>query len=157
MISLARKFCAIAVLSQIVLGPTYTVAVTQVVPTTTLAAETGNNTSTSPNFGGSSNGNLSGKNNISKVSATTLLYPGSTTKIYAHLMAWFGGSNHMNVGYKSDDPAQVTRQVNDMLSRGLAGAVVGLYGPEKAAPQQSNPFLKEGRGKRFNIQLCVKE
>src|SRR5436309_682375 len=92
-------------------------AATQVVPTTTLAAETGNNTSASPTFAGTVNGNIAGNNNISKVDASTLLYPGSTTKIYAHLMAWFGSSSHVNVGYASNDPAQVTRQVNDMLSR----------------------------------------
>jgi len=98
-----------------------------------LAAETGNNTSTSPAFLGSPNGNIAGKNNISKVDATTLLYPGSTTKIYAHLMPWFGGSNHLNVGYASDDPAQVTRQVNDMLSRGLSGAILDWFDDDSAS------------------------
>jgi hypothetical protein len=157
MISLARKFCAVAVLSQIVLGPTYSLAVTQVIPTTTLAAETGNDTSTSLTFGGSSNGNLSGKNNISKVSATSLLYPGSTTKIYAHLMAWFGGSNHLNVGYKSDDPAQVARQVNDMLSRGLSGAIVDWYGPNNTRTNNASLYLKQEAEKRSNFDFAVME
>src|SRR4051794_36057062 len=88
-------------------------AATQIVPTTTLAAETGNNTSTSPTFAGTVNGNLAGNMNVSKVDSFFFLYPGPTTKIYAHFMAWFGGTNHVSVGYASDDPAQVTRQVND--------------------------------------------
>jgi hypothetical protein len=157
MISLAKKFFAVLVLSQIVFGPTYSLAVTQVVPTTTLAAETGNNTSTSPNFGGSSNGNLSGKNNISKVSATTLLYPGSTTKIYAHLMAWFGGSNHLNVGYKSDDPAQVARQVHDMLSRGLSGAIIDWYGPNNSRTNNASLYVKQEAEKHSNFDFAVME
>jgi hypothetical protein len=43
-------------------------------------------------------------------------------------MAWFGNSGHMNVGYRSDDPAQVHKQVEDMISRGIQGAIVDWYG-----------------------------
>ena len=95
--------------------------------TTTLAAETGNNTSTADSFAAQTNGNL-GAGNISKVSTRTLLYPGSTAKIYAHLMPWFGFGDHMNVGYTSSDTAQVQKQVEDMISRGLDGAIVDWYG-----------------------------
>jgi PKD repeat protein len=35
----------------------------------------------------------------------------------------------MNVGYSSDDPVQVNAQVNDMMSRGIDGAVADWYGP----------------------------
>jgi hypothetical protein len=157
MTSLVKKLCTVAVLIQTILLSPYSFAATQVVPTTTLAAETGNNTSTSPNFGGSSNGNLSGKNNISKVSATTLLYPGSTTKIYAHLMAWFGGSNHLNVGYASDDPVQVTRQVNDMLSRGLAGAIIDWYGPNNARTNSASLYVRQEAEKHSNFDFAIME
>src|SRR2546429_699609 len=75
-------------------------------PNTTLQAQTANNTSAANTFGTQSNGNL-GANNVSKVDVHSLLYPGATTKIFAHLLLWFGPSNHMNVGYSSDDPAQV--------------------------------------------------
>lgn len=99
-----------------------------VVPTTTLAVETGNNTSGSDSFITQTNGNIA-PGNVSKVPSRSLLYSGSTTHIYAHFMPWFGGANHMNVGYKSDDPAQVNRQVSDMLSRGIEGAIINWYGP----------------------------
>jgi PKD repeat protein len=95
--------------------------------TTTLAAETGNNTSTADSFTAQSNGNL-GAGNISKVPTRTLLYPGSTARLYAHLMPWFGFGDHMNVGYTSSDTAQVQKQVADMISRGLDGAIVDWYG-----------------------------
>src|SRR5579864_9753914 len=95
--------------------------------TTTLTAQTSNNTSAANTFTTQVNGNL-GAGNISKVSMHTLLYPGSTAKIYVHLMPWFGFGDHMNVGYTSNDPAQVTKQVADMISRGLDGAVVDWYG-----------------------------
>jgi hypothetical protein len=103
-------------------------AVTAVHPTTTLAAQTGNNTSATNSFSTQSNGNL-GAGNVSKVDVHSLLYSGANTKIYAHLVPWFGGSNHMNVGYSSIDPSQVHRQVEDMISRGIDGVIIDWYGP----------------------------
>lgn len=102
--------------------------------TTTLTAETANNTSAANTFTSQTNGNL-GATNISKVSTHSLLYSGSTAKIYVHLMPWFGFSNHMNVGYSSDDPAQVQRQLNDMVSRGLDGVIIDWFGQGTLDPQ----------------------
>lgn len=96
-------------------------------PTTTLAAETGNNTSASSSFINSDNGNAAAAN-TSKISVRGLLYPGANTKVYAHWVGWFGPPNHIQVGYRSDDPAQVHRQVQDMISRGINGVVVDWYG-----------------------------
>lgn len=156
MTGLARKVAG-ALLFPSIFFPASSSGVTQIVPTTTLAAETGNNTSTSGTFAGTTNGNLAGNKNISKVNASTLLYPGSTTKIYAHLMAWFGGSNHLNVGYASDDPAQVTRQVNDMLSRGLAGTIVDWYGPNGTRTNNATLLLRQEAEKHSNFDFAVME
>ena len=65
--------------------------------TTTLAAETSNNTSAADSFAAQTNGNI-GATNISKAPTRNLLYPGSTAKIYAHLVPWFGFGDHANVG-----------------------------------------------------------
>jgi len=112
-----------------------------IVPTTTLAAETGNNTSTSSLFLATGNGNLAGAN-ISKVNTHSLMYPGYSGKIYAHLMSWFcmtPGStstgagtlcgSHVQVGYNSNDPAVVLAQAVDMISRGFDGVIHDWYGP----------------------------
>jgi len=56
--------------------------------TTTLAAETSNNTSAANSFTTQTNGNI-GANNISKAPVRSLLYPGSTAKI---MPIWFPGS-----------------------------------------------------------------
>src|SRR5512135_2720601 len=98
-----------------------------VVPTTTLAAQTANNTSAAKNFVNQTNGNV-GAGNVSKVNVHSLLYSGATTKVYAHLLLWFGPSNHMNVGYSSADPRQVHKQITDMISRGIDGVIVDWYG-----------------------------
>jgi hypothetical protein len=105
-------------------------------PTTTLTAETSNNTSAADSFAAQSNGNA-GAGNVSKVDTRTLLYPGSTARIYAHFLPWFGTSKHMNVGYVSNDSQQVKDQVGDMISRGLNGAIVDWYG----AGQDDSDFL----------------
>src|SRR3954468_10808588 len=155
--SLSPYFCKSIVALLIVLSPVAATAATQIVPTTTLAAETGNNTSASPTFAGTTNGNLSGNRNISKVDVRSLLYPGSTTKVYAHFMPWFGGTNHLNVGYKSDDPAQVARQVSDMRSRGLAGAIIDWYGPNKNPANTTSLYLKQEAEKYTDFDFAVTE
>ena len=96
--------------------------------TTTLAAETSNNTSAADSFASQTNGN-EGSTNVSKVDIHTLLYPGASTDIYAELQPWFGDPRHMDVGYISWDPAQVEKQLEDMQSRGVTGVVIDWYGP----------------------------
>jgi hypothetical protein len=100
-----------------------------IIPTTTLSAETSNNTSTSATFRAQTNGNA-GPGNVSKSSIRNLLYPGATTKIYAALMPWFGRPDHMSVGYTSSDPTQIRAQITDMRSRGIQGAIIPWYGPD---------------------------
>jgi hypothetical protein len=118
------------------------VATDFVVPTTTLAAQTGNNTSAAPTFVTQSNGNL-GAGNVSKVDVHSLLYSGETTKIYAHLLLWFGPSNHMNVGYSSNDPNQIHRQITDMISRGIDGVIVDWYGPNNSIDAATKLVMAE--------------
>jgi hypothetical protein len=113
-----------------------------VVPTTTLAAQTANNTSAASTFTSQSNGNL-GAINISKVDVHSLLYQGATTKVYAHLMLWFGPPNHMNVGYSSTDPVQVHNQIADMISRGINGVVIDWYGPGNSIDQATKLVMAE--------------
>ena len=110
--------------------------------TTTLSAQTGNNTSASNNFANQSNGNL-GANNVSKLNVHSLLYPGATTKVLAHLLLWFGEPEHMNVGYSSSDPAQVRRQIEDMISRGIDGVVVDWYGPNNEEDHAAQVVMHE--------------
>jgi hypothetical protein len=96
--------------------------------TTTLAIETGNNTSAADGFAQQPNGNVA-STNVSKVPTRTLLYPGATTKLYAHLVPWFGFGDHVEIGYNSADILQVQKQVTDMISRGLDGVIIDWYGP----------------------------
>jgi hypothetical protein len=113
-----------------------------VIPTTTLSEQTSNNTSAVNGFGTQSNGNL-GATNVSKLDIRSLLYPSSTTKVFAHLVLWFGRSDHMNVGYSSTDPLQVKQQITDMISRGIDGVVMVWYGPNNSIDRAAQLVMKE--------------
>jgi hypothetical protein len=126
-----------------------------VVPTTTLAAQTANNTSAANGFVNQKNGNL-GANNVSKVDVRTLLYSGATTTVFAHLMLWFGDGGHMNVGYSSTDPAQVQRQITDMISRGIDGVVIDWYGPNNFIDQATQLVMSEAeRHPGFTFAIMI--
>ena len=113
-----------------------------VVPTTTLTAQTTNNTSAAKNFVSQTNGNL-GAGNVSKVNVHSLLYPGATTKFYAHLVLWFGESSHISVGYSSTDAAQIHNQITDMISRGIDGVIIVWYGPNNSIDQAAKLVMAE--------------
>lgn len=99
------------------------------VPTTTLTAESSNNTSAPNSISNSTNG-IATSGNISKVPYRSAMYPGATTKIYTTLLGWFGESGHISVGYNSQDPTVVARQIEDMQSRGIDGTFLAWYGAD---------------------------
>lgn len=113
----------------------------QITPTTTFAAETGNNTSASDSVGTLTRG-YAASGNMSKLPISSLTYPGANTKIYAALMGWFGKASHISVGYKSNDAAQVKKQVEDMQSRGIEGAILAWYGAGTGAENQTAQLLR---------------
>src|SRR4051812_40109830 len=122
---------------------------------TSMQAEAANNTSTADSFAGLSNGNQPA-GSISKLPLRSLLYAGATTKIYAHFMPWFGQPGHIDVGYSSADASQMTKQVDDMQSRGIDGAIVDWYGPTHAVEEATTQLMKteaETRTKRFEFAI----
>ena len=123
--------------------------------TTTLAAQTGNNTSAANSFRTQSNGNL-GATNVSKVDIRSLLYSGATTEIYAEIQPWFGDKRHMQVGYVSWDPVQVDRQLNDMLSRGITGVVIDWYGPADPTEATTLAWLAAAQNRPdFKVMIMI--
>src|SRR5580704_11373642 len=136
-----RKYLAVAV-TLLAASTLVSASLSYVIPTTTLAAQTSNNTSAANSFATQSNGNR-GAGNVSKVDVHTLLYSGTTTRVYAHLMLWFGQSNHMNVGYSSTDPAQIKSQITDMISRGITGVIIDWYGPNNSIDQATQLVMAE--------------
>src|SRR5256885_4892235 len=127
-----------------------------IVPTTTLQAETSNNTSAANSFVSQSNGNIAA-GNASKMDVHSLLYPAASTKVYAHLMPWFGDPRHMSVGYNSQDPAQVHRQITDMISRGIEGVIIDWYGFRDTFSNQTTlaVMAEVGKNPGFTFSIMV--
>jgi len=123
---------------------------------TALSCENANNTSASPGFRGDNNGNAP-PGNVSKLPIRSLLYPGSQTRLYTRYMPWFGDPHHHDVGYRSDDPQQSARQVADMISRGLQGAIVDWYGPDSGLKNQSTILLMKEAERRGNFEFAISE
>ncbi|HEY4053618.1 MAG TPA: PKD domain-containing protein [Terriglobales bacterium] len=124
-------------------------------PSTTLAAETGNNTSAADSFTAQANGNA-GAGNVSKQPIASLLYSGATTKIYATWLGWFGQPNHMQIGYQSNTQAEVHAQVQDMISRGMAGAIADWYGAANTTIDSATMLLRteaEASGGKFQFAI----
>jgi hypothetical protein len=132
--------CALA--AMLLAVPMLGSATSYVVPTTTLAAQTANNTSAANGFTLQTNGNR-GSGNVSKMDVHSLLYAGATTKVYAALMMWWGQSSHINIGYTSTDPAQIKSQVEDMISRGINGVIIAWYGPNNSIDQATQLLMAE--------------
>ena len=109
--------------------------------TTTLQAETANNTSAADSFAPQTNGNI-GAGNVSKLPLRSLLPGGSNTKMYVTWLGWFGRPDHMSVGYNSGDSGQIHRQVEDMISRGLQGAIAAWYGAANTSIDTATRQLK---------------
>ena len=108
-----------------------------------LRAKTSNNTSASASFRGMYNGNAQ-LGQVSKLPIRSLLYPGATTKIYVRVVSFFDqNKKHADIGYLSDDRDQVGRQVEDMLSRGIDGAVVDWYGTQRQEHAQVPVVFRE--------------
>jgi hypothetical protein len=119
-----------------------------------LTCEGSNNTSASSRYRGSRGNAPAG--NVSRLPIRFLLYPGSQTRIYTRYMPWFGDSHHRDVGYRSDDREQVARQVADMMSRGIQGAIVDWYGPNSGSKNQSTILLMQEAEKQ-NFEFAISE
>jgi hypothetical protein len=125
--------------------------------TTTLQAETGNNTSAADSFLRQTNGNA-GAGNVSKLPLRSLLYSGSNTKMYVTWLGWFGRQDHASVGYNSDDAGQVHRQVEDMISRGVDGAIAAWYGAANTSIDSATQLLKtEAETHAGQFQFAIME
>jgi len=83
--------------------------------------------SAASNFRGMPNGNAA-RGEISGQTLQQSYGIGPGTRVLAAMVAWFGSPKHASIGYRSDDPAQVERQLEAMQALGISGATVAWYG-----------------------------
>jgi len=71
-------------------------------------------------------------------------------------MPWFGDPKHEDVGYRSNDRDEVSRQVADMISRGIEGAIIDWYGPNSGMKNESTMALMK-EAERQNFEFAISE
>ena len=136
-------------------------------PTTTLSAETSNNTAAANSFRGCEittvtngqcvdNGDLKASN-VSKVDVHTLLSESQQgAKIYTTYIPYWVHGTHPNIGYSSQDSHQVAKEVADLTSRGFDGVIVDWYGPgsyEEGATEVLKSQLEHQNALRFALMI----
>jgi hypothetical protein len=127
-----------------------------IAPTTTLAAETANSTSLT-SFNGTANGNVK-PGNVSKVDIHTLLYPGATTKVFAHYMPWWNSAGHVSIGLGDEaNPSVVNAQVADAISRGMDGFMIDYYGPQNIHHNTATMNVKAAAEASPNFEFAIIE
>lgn len=65
--------------------------------------------------------------------------PPLSPKVLAVYMPWFGDHSHVDVGYSSQDPAVLRKQIQQARRMGISGFVVDWYG-------QANPYSDHNFG-----------
>lgn len=77
------------------------------------------------------------------LSAAQLQAPEGSPKVIAAYQPWFGKSNHINVGYSSQDPQVLVEQIEKAKNLGIAAFVVNWYGPRHPYEDKSYSLLQQ--------------
>jgi hypothetical protein len=84
--------------------------------------------------------------------------PGLSPKLLAVYMPWFGDHTHMDVGYSSQDPAVLRKQIQQARRMGIVGFVVDWYG--EANPYSDHNFAvleRVASESHFQVALLYNE
>ena len=80
--------------------------------------------------------------------------PRDLPKTLAVYMPWFGQSSHMDVGYSSQDPVVLRKQIAAARRMGISGFVVDWYGPRNTFIDESYATLQRvARETGFQVAL----
>jgi hypothetical protein len=90
----------------------------------------------------------------------SLEYPatGPAPVVLALYEAWFGQPNHINVGYSSQDPDELKKQIVKAKSMGIQGFVVDWYGDRDPFVDKSYAEMQKLAGKNnFGVAMMYDE
>jgi len=84
--------------------------------------------------------------------------PGVAPKLLAVYMPWFGDHNHIDVGYSSQDPAVLRKQIEQARHMGISAFVVDWYGDSNAYSDHNFALLQEAASEsHFQVALLYNE
>src|SRR4051794_36691464 len=83
---------------------------------------------------------------------------GSTPQVIALYEAWFGHPKHMDVGYSSQDPAEITKQIHQAKEQGITAFVVDWYGDREPFIDKSYALIQRMAAKnKFQVAMMYDE
>jgi hypothetical protein len=84
--------------------------------------------------------------------------PNRSPKVLAVYMPWFGDNSHIDVGYSSEDPNALRRQVDQARGMGISAFVVDWYGDRDTFLDKSFATLQQvAHEKHFQVALMYDE
>jgi hypothetical protein len=84
--------------------------------------------------------------------------PALSPKLLAVYMPWFGDHTHMEVGYSSQDPAVLRKQIQQARRMGISGFVVDWYGESRPYSDHNFGLLQQAASEsHFQVALLYNE
>ena len=79
-------------------------------------------------------------------------------KVLAVYEPWFGHPNHISVGYSSQDPVVMRKQMDEAKSMGISGFVVDWYGDREPFLDRSYALIQSiAPEKQFKVAMMYDE
>jgi hypothetical protein len=83
---------------------------------------------------------------------------GAPTKVLAVYEPWFGHPRHINVGYSSQDPVTLKKQIDEAKKLGISGFVVDWYGDREPFIDKAYGLLQSlAAGQNFSVAMMYDE
>lgn len=84
--------------------------------------------------------------------------PSAAPQLLAVYMPWFGERSHVDVGYSSQDPAVLRKQIQQAHRMGISGFVVDWYGEGRPYSDHNFGLLQEAASEsHFHVALLYNE
>jgi len=84
--------------------------------------------------------------------------PNASPKLLAVYMPWFGDRDHMDVGYSSEDPVVLRRQIQQARHMGVSAFIVDWYGEGRPFTDHNFALLQEAADEaHFQVALLYNE
>jgi hypothetical protein len=83
---------------------------------------------------------------------------GNSPQIIALYEAWFGHPRHISIGYSSQDPAVLSKQIREAKAMGISGFVVDWYGDREPFIDHSYALMQTAAGNEgFQVAMMYDE
>jgi hypothetical protein len=83
---------------------------------------------------------------------------GSSPEVIALYEAWFGHPKHISVGYSTQDPKEIKKQIHEAQAMGITGFVVDWYGDREPFIDKSYAVIqKTAEKEHFHVAMMYDE